>query len=102
MSLKAIGQLPKNSAASFEDVTNAYQQLQELYKGNPFIPNLKNDAIVWGALTPVNARHVRQVVDVQIKMKRAALINSGGHGNNKGINPMNEKLGEGQFVVEDI
>lgn len=37
----------------------AYKKLKSKYPNNPFIPNIKNGSIMWGALTTVNATDVR-------------------------------------------
>jgi hypothetical protein len=57
--MKAIGQLTKNPPATFEMVTVAMKLLKKKFPKNPFIPNFKDEAIMWGALTTVNATDVR-------------------------------------------
>ena len=38
---------------------DAYKKLKVKFSKNPFVPNLMNGCIVWGAHTTVNATDVR-------------------------------------------
>ena len=100
--MKALSQLRKNPPADFETQSNAEKIKLQKYPGNPFSPHLRNKILVWAALVPVRASHVKQIVEVQRELERTLLINSGGHGSIKGESPQSENLSEGAFIAEDV
>lgn len=89
MKFKSVAQLESNPDATSELVCKAYAILKEKYPSNPFIPNLKEKQITWGALVPVNVRMVHEIVNIQNSLDRRTLINTGRHSSKNLNDPSN-------------
>lgn len=70
---------------------------------NPFVAKARNGQITWLSEAPVNAQHVREIVELTTGMGRNLHINTGTHGDEEGNTvTTNIGCGEAGFSKQDM